>query len=180
MDKVQSMAMLGLRVLVLCAALTAASARDLSLKLTKVSQVTSPMAKCIDGTAPAYYWRDGVADGAKSAILFLEGGGWCYPSEVLQASGANCAFRAKSALGSSASYTPSVASMGYEGGTGFTSGNPNVTKWANWATAYVKYGQEERGVGERERGNEREAKRERQRERVRERESDRESVIERE
>ena len=144
-----------LRVLVLCAALNATSARDLSLKLTKVSQVTSPMAKCIDGTAPAYYWRDGVADGRKSAILFLEGGGWCYPSEVLQALGANCAFRAKSALGSSTSYTPSIASMGYEGGSGFTSGNPNVTKWANWATAYVKYGQRRENGRERKRERER-------------------------
>ena len=128
-----------LRVLALSAALGAASARDLSLKLTKVSQTTSPRAKCIDGTAPAYYWRDGVADGAKSAVLFLEGGGWCYPSEVLQSTGANCAYRAKSGLGSSKGYDPSIASMGYEGGTGYTSGLPNVTKWANWATAYVTY-----------------------------------------
>ena len=26
--------------------------------------------------APAYYWRDGTGNGTKSAILFLEGGGW--------------------------------------------------------------------------------------------------------
>eukprot|EP01043_Picozoa_sp_COSAG02_P079706 COSAG02_NODE_18580_length_931_cov_1.207933_1_plen_86_part_00 len=28
--------------------------RDLSLKLNKISQATSPKAKCIDGTPPAY------------------------------------------------------------------------------------------------------------------------------
>lgn len=31
--------------------------RDLSLKLNKISQVTSPKAKCIDGTPPAYPLR---------------------------------------------------------------------------------------------------------------------------
>lgn len=113
--------------------------RDLSLKLTKISQATSPKAKCIDGTAPAYYWRGGVDDGAQKAILFLEGGGWCFPSDVLQNSGSNCAYRAKSGLGSSKGYGPSIASMGYEGGSGFTSGDPKITAWANWATAYVKY-----------------------------------------
>ena len=128
-----------LRVLALSAALGGASARDLSLTLTKVNQTTSRQAKCIDGTAPAHYWRNGVADGAKSAVLFLEGGGWCYPCEVLQSTGGNCAYRAKRGLGSSKGYGPSIASMGYEGGTGYTSGLPNVTKWANWATAYVKY-----------------------------------------
>lgn len=130
-----------------------AKARDLSLRLTKVNatctcpndhcaqvnQTTSPLARCIDGTAPGYYWRDGVQEGVDKAILFLEGGGWCYPSEVLQSSGANCAYRAKSPLGSSSGFAPSIASMGYEGGSGYTSGDPNSTAWANWAAAYVKY-----------------------------------------
>ena len=26
-----------------------------------------------------------------------------------------------------------------EGGSGYTSGDPSKTRWANWATAYVKY-----------------------------------------
>ena len=122
-------------LLLLCGGLC----RDLSLSLSKISQDTSPLAKCIDGTAPAYYWRDGVDTDATKAILFLEGGGWCYPSDELQASGANCAYRAKTALGSSKSYHGTIASMGYEGGTGYTSGNASVTAWANWATAYIKY-----------------------------------------
>jgi hypothetical protein len=29
--------------------------------------------------------------------------------------------------------------MGYEGGSGYTSGDPTKTAWANWAAAYVKY-----------------------------------------
>eukprot|EP01048_Picozoa_sp_COSAG05_P027607 COSAG05_NODE_8136_length_733_cov_1.082019_1_plen_164_part_01 len=34
-------------------------------------------AVCLDGSAPAYYWRPGSGSGAKSWVLFLEGGGWC-------------------------------------------------------------------------------------------------------
>ena len=85
----------------------------------------------------------------------------CYPSDTSQSNGANCAVRAKSGLGSSSSYSPSIASMGCkrqlpfclrgfrrranaelhadEGGSGYTSGDPSKTRWANWATAYVKY-----------------------------------------
>ena len=102
----------------LCVVLPTAMARDLSLKLNKISQIASPMAKCIDGTAPAYYWRDGVGSGVKKAIIFLEGGGWCFPSDTIQSTGSNCAFRAKTSLGSSSGYSPSIASTGYEGGTG--------------------------------------------------------------
>jgi hypothetical protein len=119
--------------------LLAVDGRDLSLKLSKVSQATSPKAACIDGTAPAYYWREGAGTDATKAILFLEGGGWCYPSDINQTSGSNCAVRAKSALGSSKRYGPSIASTGYEGGSGYTSGDPTKTAFANFAVSYVKY-----------------------------------------
>ena len=61
----------------------------------------------------------------------------CYPSDDEQANGANCAVRARSGLGSSKGYAPSIASMGYEGGSGYTSGDPTKTAWANWAAAYL-------------------------------------------
>jgi len=93
----------------------ASSARDLTLSLTKINQTASPLAKCIDGTPPGYYWRGGVEEGVDKAVLFLEGGGWCYPSDVQQSSGANCAHRAKSPLGSSSAFPPTIKSMGYEG-----------------------------------------------------------------
>jgi hypothetical protein len=70
-------------------------------------------------------------------------GGACwrpsYPSDVLQSSGANCAHRAKSGLGSSAKYPPHIASTGYEGGSGYLSGDASKTEWADWAVSYVKY-----------------------------------------
>lgn len=109
------------------------------LKLTKISQTDSPKAKCLDGSPPAYYWRDGVREDRDKAVLFFEGGGWCYPSDVLQSTGANCAYRAKTGLGSSTKYAPKIASTGYEGGSGYLSGDPRVTAWSDWAVAYVKY-----------------------------------------
>jgi hypothetical protein len=45
--------------------------------------VTSPNAKCIDGTAPAYYWRDGVGADSKKVVIFLEGGGWSVPHTAI-------------------------------------------------------------------------------------------------
>jgi hypothetical protein len=118
--------------------LAATEGRDLSLALSKISQTTSPNAACIDGSAPAYYWREGAEKDADKAILFLEGGGWCYPSDVEEKSGANCAFRAKSGLGSSKGYAPSIASTGYEGGSGYLSGDSTKTAWSNFAVSYVK------------------------------------------
>jgi O-palmitoleoyl-L-serine hydrolase len=121
------------------ASVTSAAGRDLTLNLNKVSQSTSPNAKCMDGTAPAYYFREGVAAGATSAIIYLEGGGWCYPSDNEQANGANCAYRSKTGLGSSTSYGEKIGSTGYEGGSGFTSGVSDITAFANFSVSYVKY-----------------------------------------
>jgi len=45
------------------------------LTLTKVSQATYPKAKCLDGTPPAFYFRNGTGAGQRSAVIFLEGGG---------------------------------------------------------------------------------------------------------
>merc|ERR1712190_509485 len=35
--------------------------------------------------------------------------------------------------------SPTMASMGYEGGDGYASGDLKKTAWANWAFSYVKY-----------------------------------------
>ena len=116
-----------------------------SLRL--INQTLYPHARCLDGSAPAYYWRDGRgARGAKSLVLFLEGGGWCYPSDIQQPCepksshcGANCHIRAAMGGGSSASYAPSVPATAFEGGTGIISGDPALTGFADFAVAYVKY-----------------------------------------
>ncbi len=113
--------------------------RNLTLSLHKIDPTLSPLAKCIDGTEPGYYFRKGVGNDARKVIVYLEGGGWCYPGDILQSSGANCAFRSKTGLGSSAKYPPSIPSTGYEGGSGYTSGDKNKTAFADFAVAYVKY-----------------------------------------
>lgn len=45
------------------------------LTLTKVSQATYPDAKCLDGSPPAFYMRNGTGAGTRSVVIFLEGGG---------------------------------------------------------------------------------------------------------
>jgi len=114
-----------------------------------INQTVHPHARCLDGSAPAYYWRDGRGvRGAKSLVLFLEGGGWCFPSDIQQPSGpslthnnsgANCHIRAASDSGSSAAYPPSAPAGHFEGGTGIISGDPTRTAFADFAVAYAKY-----------------------------------------
>jgi hypothetical protein len=36
-----------------------------------------PGARCLDGSAPAYYWLAGRGAGARKWVVYLEGGGWC-------------------------------------------------------------------------------------------------------
>lgn len=115
----------------------AAPERDLTL--LKVKSDDSPLAKCLDGSPPAVYWRDGVDNGSASAVLFLEGGGWCYPSQVHQTNNANCAIRRNTDLGSSLKYPPSIPNTGYEGGAGFLSTDTQLSAFANWGVGYFKY-----------------------------------------
>ena len=42
-----------------------------------LTEAVAAGAVCLDGSAPAFHWRDGHGAGAKSWIIFLEGGGWC-------------------------------------------------------------------------------------------------------
>jgi hypothetical protein len=126
----------------------ASSASSTDFALNRIPETTYPHAKCLDGTAPAYYWRDGVgADKGKSLIIFLEGGGWCYPSDIQQPCEpssshctANCHIRAKSAGGSSSSLTDVRPASSLEGGTGYLSGNASrAGGFAGFAVAYAHY-----------------------------------------
>jgi len=76
---------------------------SLNLAMNLVPQTAYPHARCMDGTPPGYYWRAGKRQQAKSLVLFLEGGGWCYPSDIQQPCSpksshctANCHIRAAS------------------------------------------------------------------------------------
>lgn len=87
-------------------------------------------ARCLDGTSPAYYVRQGSGSGANKWIVFFEGGGWCYDLE-------QCNLRSNTHLGSSKSYPEEMPKwqMGY-----YVSADQNINpQMYNWNTVYVKY-----------------------------------------
>lgn len=85
-------------------------------------------AKCLDGSAPGYYYRQGSGDGAKKWYIHHEGGGWCTDLD-------DCLGRSKTSLGSSASF-PATANLG----GGYFSEDPSVNPMMyNWNSVYLKY-----------------------------------------
>jgi hypothetical protein len=56
-------------------------------------------ARCLDGSPPGYYYREGSGSGANSYLLFIDGGGWCSSPE-------DCYDRSNTFLGSSTSWPP--------------------------------------------------------------------------
>lgn len=105
--------------------ITLTSSKDLILKyLTKDS-----LAKCIDGSLPAYYIRYGIDSGRNKWIIFFQGGGWCYDIE-------SCLNRSKKSLGSSKEYPSrikrSTSSILYDD----SKINPMTY---NWNTVDIRY-----------------------------------------
>ena len=72
-------------------------------QLHLIDQTEYPLAKCLDGSAPGFYFSPGSNN---VFVVHTQGGGWCV-------SDADCASRAKSALGSSSGW----ASHGCDAGT---------------------------------------------------------------
>jgi hypothetical protein len=89
--------------------------RPATLSLMRVNPTASPLAKCLDGSEPALYYRAGAGADSTKIILYMEGGGWCFPSEVESTGLDNCAARYFSNLGSSAKYPSTIPDMGYSG-----------------------------------------------------------------
>lgn len=104
------------------------------LTLVDTTTGSGSKAKCLDGTAPGYYWRPGAGNDGDKVVIFLEGGGWCFPSNPQFDH--SCAYRAE--------YLPLGSSKDWDtywktDWDGFLSGDPEKTKWADWAVAFVKY-----------------------------------------
>ena len=82
-----------------------------------------------------------------SLIIFLQGGGWCYLSEIQQlcepASShctANCHIRASTSTGSSKFLLLEVPPRNLEGGTGYLSGDATEAGgFSGFAVAYLNY-----------------------------------------
>jgi len=99
-----------------------------NMSLILLSQSLSSGAACLDGTAPAYYFRRGYEDGTNKWFIYHQGGGWCTSLE-------DCLSRSKTVLGSSASY-PHNANYN----TGYFSITPNVNPLMyNWNVVYLQY-----------------------------------------
>lgn len=87
-------------------------------------------AVCLDGSAPVYYFRPGFGSGAKSYILFLEGGGWCAGLADAVGGFDSCLSRSGGGLGSSKGYGPTMA--GGEASVFFNSDPAVNTRFHNW------------------------------------------------
>lgn len=68
----------------------------------KKYSIDDPDALCLDGTKPAYYFKEGKK---LNWVIYFEGGGWCGTPESLGATIEDCYQRSKTRLGSSNSYT---------------------------------------------------------------------------
>lgn len=50
-----------------------------SMQLNVITDAINEGARCLDGSAPAYYFKEGTTEtGKKNWVLFVQGGGWCY------------------------------------------------------------------------------------------------------
>ena len=83
---------------ILAVSLVAASRGQWALHLLDATEY--PLAQCLDGSQGGFYFSPGSGSGASSWVIHTQGGGWCV-------SDADCAGRAKSALGSSSGWAPS-------------------------------------------------------------------------
>lgn len=80
-------------------------ALTLNKQILKKVLLTDGRARCLDGTAGAYYIS--VGTDPKSVVMYFEGGGWCGDKD-LSSTLENCYQRSKTPLGSSHSYGPTM------------------------------------------------------------------------
>ena len=127
--------------LLLAFAASASAASPWTLFL--LDQTKYPMARCLDGSAPGYYFSPGFGNGTSSWIIHTQGGGWC-------TSDGDCAGRAKSPLGSSAGWastgcdasTDKLAPVCYADGgfSGMISNSSSVNpQLYNWNKVFINY-----------------------------------------
>lgn len=131
-----------MRALALSAALAAARAAS-PFTLHLLDSPTYPLARCLDGSPPGFYFAPGSGSGSRNWVIHTQGGGWC-------GSDADCASRASSALGSSRGWaatgcdasTASSAPVCYADGgfNGMISNSSDVNpQLYNWNKVFVAY-----------------------------------------
>ncbi|CAI5490103.1 unnamed protein product [Closterium sp. Naga37s-1] len=91
-------------IVIISACVAQAASRPASLRLVKLGG-SAQDPKCLDGSPPAYFLRDGYGSGVNNWLVYLQGGAWC-------TSKTECAQRATTPLGSSKFWPePSSASF---------------------------------------------------------------------
>jgi len=102
------------------------------MRLITLPDAVKTGARCLDGSAPAYYFR-GASSSQNSTkwILYIQGGGWCYKNEA-------CLSRASTNLGSS---TKMATTMSMRGPLSEDAKeNPDFASWNHVVLAYCDGG----------------------------------------
>jgi hypothetical protein len=95
-----------------------------------------PLARCLDGSPGAYYYRPG-SNSSRSFLLFMQGGGWCYPSAAPYTPedvDSNCLWRSKGLLGTTKKDRSSMTFA-----SGMLSADTNQSIFANYNLVYIRY-----------------------------------------
>ena len=110
--------------LLLLAALVPSALAALTLRLFNKSFVEQAGARCLDGSPSGYYIERGDPS---RFVVFLQGGGACYTP-------ADCGARAKTALGTSTVWAPSLTDA-----DNVLSADPAVNPFASFTRVFVPY-----------------------------------------
>ena len=91
---------------------------------------------CLDGSAPAFWLRNGEGRDAHKLLVQLQGGGWCdsYDSCHAWKQMSNAKLDR-----TRCQHLPRDANLGYEGARGILSHDSSTSAWHNWALAFVRY-----------------------------------------
>ncbi|KAL4467888.1 hypothetical protein ABPG74_013223 [Tetrahymena malaccensis] len=90
-------------------------------------------AKCLDGSAPGYYFSQGYGDGQNKFVLYMEGGFYCNgqtEQEILE----NCYQRSFTDLGSSSKWSQTYVDNGI-----FSPLQKNNPLFYNWNRVFIRY-----------------------------------------
>ena len=117
---------------------------DRIMRLNRVdNESDDDQAKCLDGTSPVYYMRNGYGGGRNKFMIYLQGGGWCYWLEPRNNASINtsmpnnyCSLRAVTGLGSTKNdnknmITPETGILSHS--------RENNPAFYNWNLVFVRY-----------------------------------------
>eukprot|EP01084_Bolivina_argentea_P194448 333627_1 len=101
-------------------------------------------AKCLDGSIPVYYFRDGTGSNKHKFLIWFEGGAWCHSNngEISIAHGLDsCYKRSLTSLGSKnkTEWIPNIININFKG-KGYLTDNKQLNPMMyNWNTAILRY-----------------------------------------